>query len=120
MLYHKNEKNRPLEPHSYPPLPSSIHHVMIHVAKLFNENMVRVLISKVAFASSLTIKLQVHVSNQQYKIVICYKSYYIARGKKNQVCFKTRVCKRTARNVILVYEGHWNQTHILSCAPCGK
>ncbi len=62
------------------------HHVMIHVAKLFDENMVTVLISKVAFALSLAIKLQVHVSDQQCKIVISYKSYYIATGKKKVKC----------------------------------
>ncbi len=101
MLHHQNEKNRPLEPHSYPPLPSSIHHVMIHVAKLFNENMVTVLISKVAFALSLTIKLQVPVSNQQYKIVICYESYYIATSKKKSSVLQNKGLQKNSKKCYL-------------------
>ncbi len=101
MLHHKNEKKRPLEPNSFPPLPSSIHHVMIHVAKLFNENMVTVLISKVAFALSLAIKLQVHVSDQQCKIVIWYKSYYIATGKKKSSVLQNKGLQKKSKKFYL-------------------
>ncbi len=66
---------------------------MIHVAKLFNENMVTVLISKVAFALSLAIKLQVPVSYQQCKIVICYESYYVATGKQKSSASKQGFAK---------------------------
>jgi hypothetical protein len=93
MLHHKNEKNRPLEPDSFPPLPSSIHHVMIHVAKLFNENMVTVL--------SLAIKLQVHVSDQQCKIVIWYESYYIATGKKKSSVLQNKGLQKKSKKFYL-------------------
>ncbi len=72
---------------------------MIHVAKLFNENMVTILISKFAFALSLTIKLQVPISDQQYKII--WRELLYCHGQKKSNVLQNKGLQKNSKKCYL-------------------